>query len=158
MNSFSDAWLVQHQAKMAAMRAEPVAVAAPASELVEFVLPHATLLLNTLLRMHWTVRRKYQKSLAGEIAALTRDAAGHQPFDRASILVTRYCLQLADPDNLPSSAKCILDSIVVRSTRNPDGIGLIQNDTAAHITLEVRQVKVSKQAEQRTTVRIERLA
>jgi hypothetical protein len=156
MNAFSEAWYRAHQAKMTAIRAEPVAAAASAP-VIEFCLPHATLLLNTLLRMHWSERRKYQRSLSAEIAALTLARRPGEPFQWAKVTIARHSLQLPDADGLAGGMKPLLDCLLVRSTRHPDGLGFCVDDGPAHMELSVSSVRVKKQSEQRTHVRIERL-
>mgnify|MGYP003520425803 FL=1 len=114
--------------------------------------------MNVIKRMHWA---KYGRT-RNQIAWLVRVAlAGHQlpddPIKRCEITVVRYARRLLDEDNLPSSAKIILDVLQPISKRNPSGIGVIYSDAPEFARVHVKQEKVGK-ADVRMVVRIEELA
>lgn len=102
---------------------------------------------NTYLWAHW---RRY-KAIKDRWALLVR-AAGIPPvaaFPRAKVGIMRYGKALLDPDNLVASAKPALDSLRL--------MGYLEDDTAAHITLDVRQEKAGKGQEPCTLIVIESL-
>jgi hypothetical protein len=152
MPGFSEAWLREYQAK----RAAPIAVASPA--LIEFTLCRPTPLLNELIRMHWRARGIYQRSVSLEIARLVPDVPGRVPFARARVTVVRYSVQDPDIDGLIGGLKLMIDTLLVRSERHKDGLGFIVDDGPEHMTLDARPCRAAHRTEQKTIVRIERLA
>lgn len=150
--SFSEAWLREYQAK----RAAPIAAMSPA--LVEFTLCRPTPLLNELIRMHWRARGIYQRSVSSEIARLVPDVPGRAPFVRARVSVVRHSVQEPDVDGLIGGLKLMIDTLLVRSDRHKDGLGFIVDDGPECMTLDARSCRVGTRKEQRTAVRIERLA
>lgn len=88
---------------------------------------------NTYLWAHW---RRY-KAVKDRWALLVR-AAGTPPtkaLERAKVGICRYGKKLLDPDNLVFCAKPALDSLRLA--------GYLVDDTAARITLDVRQERVA---------------
>lgn len=158
MTTFDATWLAQYQTKMATFRGAPLPDLLPPPDLIEFSIPHATMLLNPLLRLHWAKRRAYQKGIAAEIFALTPQYRACEPMRRARVTITRYSTQLPDADGLVGGMKPVIDCLLARSDRHPDGLGFLVDDGPAHMEMSVSSVRVSKQAQQRTNVLIERLA
>ena len=151
MNTFDEAWLKAHQAKMAALkpRREPPAV-------IRFTLAKPLKLLANE-RMHWTALNRYGKAIGAEVARLTRDIGPMEPFERARVFIERVSIREPDRDNLYSSVKPLVDSLLEQSARHPRGLGFVVDDTPAHMMLEVVHVKAQGRASQCTTVTIERL-
>ena len=153
---FDEAWLKAHEAKMAATKSAPATLPAPAPPddgIITFTLPRAIPLLNELLRMHWSMRRKYQQSLSAEIAQLISHALGRTPLERATVTITRY--SVGTPDHDGCTPKSLLDCLLVRSATHPAGLGLLIDDSPAHLTLRVIPVVCATRKEQRTEVKIE---
>jgi hypothetical protein len=147
---FTQAWLRQYQSKH---QAAPLDTGP-----ITFTLSKPTLLLNQLVRMHWTARGRYQRALAEEIASLVPHIPGRQPLQHAVVTVERRSVGIGDQDGVIGGLKPMIDCLLVRSTRHPTGLGLILDDDPAHMTLIVRAIRVQKRAEQCTVVRIEREA
>lgn len=154
--TFSEQWLQEHQAKMAAGRA----VQPPprqSLDLITFTLARPFPLLNRTLRVHWAVRRRDRKAMAEEIARLGVWPAGAPVMQEAIVTITRYSLQAPDTDNLYGGAKGLVDCLLVKSDLHPNGAGIVLDDSPSHMTLIVRSEVVRKRAEQRTEVTIRRL-
>lgn len=88
---------------------------------------------NVLLRMHWAkrgrVRRRVAWMLMAELLKHKRPMSS-TPIQRCNVRILRYAKQAPDGDNLPSSAKLILDVLQPLSKRHPDGLGVIENNSA----------------------------
>ncbi len=118
-----------------------------------FTLDEPTILMNQYQRMHWAKRRRYMKTLAWKI----RDAAKppHQPIQQCEVHIARYSTGSPDLDGLYGGVKGVLDCLIVCTTRNPHGLGFIQDDSPAHILkLDVIPVRVKKRFEHRTEITI----
>lgn len=151
MTAFDEAWLREHQGRMAKAKRQ-----LPAS--FGFTLPYILKAPNVMLRMHWAKRSKYVKELSAAVDRLTTDLPiGAPPLETALVTVTRYCLTELDTDAIAASCKSLLDVLQPRSERHPHGLGFIVNDNPLHLSLIARQLKVTKRAEQRTVVLIERV-
>ena len=147
MSQWSEAWLREYQAKRQA------AVAVPASASISFTLNRPTPLLNVLMRMHWRARGKYQRSLSAEIASKVPHVPGRQPFQRATMTITRFSVGVApDEDGLIGGTKILQDCLLIRSTRHPDGLGIIVDDSPGHLTVSVKAIRCRTRKEQRTEV------
>ncbi len=79
MAGFDEAWLAQYQAK----RAGAPTVTAPVWPL-RFTLAKPTVLLNVLMRAHWSRRRKYQSAIASEVAGLVPLLPVGAPLQKAA--------------------------------------------------------------------------
>lgn len=145
MTEWSEAWLRDYRARIHAPTPQhPTEIA--------FVLSKPTPLLNQLLRMHWTKKRKLQQSLSAEIARLVPAFPGRKPFDKATLTVRRYSVQECDRDGLYGGVKILADCLLVRSERHPDGLGFLVDDSPAHLTWDIESVLCGKRADQRTVV------
>lgn len=51
------------------------------------------------------------------------------PISRSALEIERYCAGSLDWDNAYGGLKPLLDCLVAPSARNPDGLGLIQDDS-----------------------------
>jgi hypothetical protein len=102
---------------------------------------------NTYVRAHWARYSGIKKRWAWLVAA-----AGNRPATallRAKVGICRYGKRLLDPDNLVGAHKPTLDAL--RSC------GYIADDTAAHITLDIRQERVGRGQEPCTLIVVESL-
>jgi hypothetical protein len=146
--NFSEAWYRDHLAKRAGQPLPANAV------VVRFTLKRPTKLLNEVLRMHWRARRNYAKALSGEIAKLVGIIT---PMERASDTIERFSVKEPDFDGLVGGVKQLVDCLLIRSERHPHGLGLIRDDSPAHLDLIVRHCPVTTLKGQGTTVTLERL-
>ena len=147
--AFSEAWLHQHQTKMASYAAPPKA--GP----IVIVLREPFLLLNVLLRMHWRARSRYAASVSAEIAAASAPREAAPPLERARVRIERHSTGIADQDGLYGGAKLVVDCLLAKSKRHPHGLGFIVDDAPDRLTLEVVGVKATARDAQRTVITIE---
>jgi hypothetical protein len=155
MSAFDASWLAQHQTKMASFRGEPIR---PAPLLIEFSIPHALKLPNQTNGRFWPASHAYRKRLLPMVAEAVNPWAGHQPMERARLTFTRYSVGTPDPDAVHGCIKPLLDLLLVQSKTHPSSFGLIRDDSPDLIEYMAVGIKVAHRAEQRTSVRIERLA
>lgn len=152
---FDDAWLNAHNAKMAAFRGEPTR---PAPLLIEFSIPAALKLPNETNSQHWIKSYAYRKRLVPMVAEAVKPWAGHAPMERARVEITRFSVGVGDQDNITASVKPLLDLLLLRSRTHPHSFGLLVDDSPGHIDLVVVGAKAERRSDQKTAVRIERLA
>ena len=148
MNGFTEAWLREHQARLLRDNAF-------GQDIVQFTLEKPVKLLNEVLRMHWTERRRYAKALAAQIAQ--RHKGIILPMQQAAVTVTRYSVREPDHDGLIGGCKLLIDCLLMRSDKHPHGMGYIVDDSPKHLTFKAIHVKAETLKAQGTTVRIERL-
>jgi hypothetical protein len=126
---------------------------------IAFVLPFALDSLNVRDRKHFAQRHRDQDRLRLEvIAALGGTRYLPRPaFARARITVIRQSPGSLDPDGLPATVKGLVDILCVSSAVHPHGLGVIEDDSARHIDLAVRQEQCAR-GSAATTVLVEELA
>ena len=79
-----------------------------------------------------------------------------EPLKTSFLVVTRQCAGTGlDWDNAYGGLKPLLDCLVSPSARNPDGLGLIQDDSPAHMPFPpfMRQIP-GKKSQSQTLVEI----
>ena len=82
-------------------------------------------------------------------------ANGDRPWDRAHVsLVWKHHRMGPDQDNALSSLKALLD---VLHSRSPRPLGIVVDDSPAHMTVELRTQKVRSKAEEGILVTIVRV-
>lgn len=107
--------------------------------------------------MHYLAYRKLRREWRAKILAalsaqgLIRPA----PVSPAVLVVDRYSAGQLDWDNAYGGLKPVLDCLVVPGTRNPDGLGLIADDSPRALPFPpiVRQLR-GKRAEGRTVISV----
>lgn len=125
--------------------------------MIRFELPFLLPTLNVLLREGRWRRGKARNKLAWEIVAAIGPQRPQQPFRRARVRVERHCIQPIDPDNM--AVKSLLDVLQPLSLRHPCGLGIITDDSAACVTLELPPtIRVRHRVDQKTVVTIEEIA
>lgn len=130
--------------------------------MIRFELPFDLPSLNSLLRgggrngKRRGVRKK-RSDLAWSVSVAIGGQKPSSPLPRVRIRVERHSFRLLDPlDNLPASAKALMDVLQPYSTRHPAGLGIIADDSPlCVIHAEVVQFKLSGRAEPKTVVIIE---
>lgn len=178
MAGFSEAWLRQYQSQIETWKSKPTATVIgagaalkttmarqkPAAEggvgvpvrstPISFTLSRPTPLLNITLRQHWSNRRKGQAAMSAEIAVLVPHVLGRRPFERALVTITRYSVREPDEDGFRGGLKSLIDCLLVRSERHPNGLGFIVDDAPDHLTTHATSVLVHTYREQRTEVSV----
>lgn len=100
--------------------------------------------LNTLLRMHWSKRRRMQQEVAWECMRAMRLSGIRidSPIEHCDIVIVRHSRREPDPDGMPGTAKLLLDALQPRSKTHPCGLGVIADDGPKCIRrLEVRHAQ-----------------
>lgn len=152
MRSFDESWLAEYRRKRAADGNY-------LPNTIEFSLPVVTPTLNALMRTHWGRRAEQQRTLSRMIAREVQPfLATSDTFERARVTITRRSVQLPDHDGLVGGMKQLIDCLLTRSTKHPNGLGLIRDDSPAHMELVAKSERVAKRDEQGMHVLIERLA
>ena len=123
---------------------------------IELEIPMRTPTTNKLVRTHWAKRGRIGRQVAKELwiaMVLARIPRPEKPIRRFRIEIMRESTKEPDRDGLFGSAKFILDALQPPSRRHPYGIGLIADDSPAHmLDLDVRHVHGKGE---RTRIRIE---
>ncbi len=109
---------------------------------------------NTMLRTHWSARRRYIADLAWQVRAALLGPLPTSPIARARVTVWRHSVQPLDSDALAGSVKFLLDVLQPPSPRHPYGLGVLQDDRADCCELTVRWVTTKHRTDQRMVVEI----
>ena len=126
--------------------------------MLEFTLTAPTPSLNQTLRMHPQVKRRQRSNWAWEITGTMLGKRPAQPLARARVTIWRHSVGTLDHDNAVGGAKGLVDVLKpMHPTRNPCGLGIIADDSPAHLELVVHQVKETKRTGHRTVVRVEEI-
>lgn len=87
---------------------------------------------NVIKGMHFHAYRKLrQQWQMMTLVQLGRRPS--QPIQQAFLVVERQCAGTLDWDNAYGGLKPLLDCLVAPSVRNPDGLGLIADDSPKHM-------------------------
>ncbi len=100
----------------------------------DFELPEETPSNNVIKGMHWHAYRQLRQKW--RVRVLSRGLAGKkpaQPLRQAALVIDRHCAGELDWDNAYGGLKPLLDCLVGASTRNPDGLGLVADDSPRHM-------------------------
>lgn len=125
------------------------------SRVFEFSIAELPPTMNVIKRMHWAKYRQVRNHIAWLVrAALAGHPLPADPIQRCKITIVRHGRNLVDEDNLPSSAKMILDVLQPHSKTHPSGIGVIQSDAPEYARIHVTQERAGK-ADVRMVIRIE---
>lgn len=97
-----------------------------------------TLLLNQLLKIHWSKKPKLRREIAWQIrAAMTPAIKSQEPVSEFKLHVDRYAYhtvkQKPDQDGLIGGLKPYIDTLCEQCARNPYGLGIVVDDSAKHM-------------------------
>jgi hypothetical protein len=108
---------------------------------------------NVIKGMHFHAYRKLRQQWQLMVLAGLKGRKPLQPIQQAFLVVERECAGSLDWDNAYGGLKPLLDCLVVASARNPDGLGLIADDSPKHMPIPpfVRQ-KLGKRGQGKTRV------
>jgi hypothetical protein len=99
----------------------------------ELVLQDSSPSNNTIKGMHPQVYKKLRNAWKQKVVAAV-GTAPDTPIDKAFLIIERYCAGSGlDWDNAYGGLKPILDCLVRPSARNPDGLGIIEDDNPANM-------------------------
>lgn len=131
----------------------------PGALVLTLDLPEATPSNNTVKGMHYRVYQKTRQAWRARVqAALT--AAGYElpavPLARSHLEIERYSAGGGlDWDNAYGGLKPLLDCLVSASARNPDGLGVIEDDNPTAMPRAPALTQhPAKRGEGRTVVRV----
>jgi hypothetical protein len=116
----------------------------------------ATASNNVIKGMHFHAYKSLRKSWQKLVFAALGGVLPKAPIDKSFLVITRYCAGAGlDWDNAYGGLKPLLDCLVMPSTRNPDGLGLIVDDNPKNMPYApfVKQEK-AKMRDGRTVVQI----
>lgn len=111
---------------------------------------------NAIKGMHFHVYKKERNTWQQRTQAALAGQERLAPLKKAFLVIHRECSGSGlDWDNAYGGLKPLLDCLVSPSTRNPSGLGLIQDDNPSNMPFPpfVRQLS-AKRGEGRTTVDI----
>lgn len=108
----------------------PPEISMPPRELIyELHLPAATPSNNAIKGMHFHAYKKLRNGWRASVLAAIGGKVPAAPIARSALEIERYCAGTLDWDNAYGGLKPLLDCLVSPSTRNPDGLGLIEDDS-----------------------------
>jgi len=117
------------------------------SQVITFTVHMPTPSLNETQRMHWAKRAKLASMWHLAIAVKTNHAP--RATGKRKLVIDRRGKRALDADNLVGGAKAVIDVI--------KKLGLIVDDNAANLDLEVRQTKLDRGMSPHTFFTIEDL-
>lgn len=136
-------------------------MSSPGVLVYSFEIDEATPSNNTLKNAHFRVYQGLRRRWRGMVEA-SLEEAGHglgadapAPLASCRLEIDRHSVGSLDWDNAYGGLKPLLDCLVQPSARNPDGLGLIADDSPKHMPSApvVRQLP-AKRGAGRTAIRI----
>jgi hypothetical protein len=104
---------------------------------------------------HFHAYKKLRNGWRANVLAAIGGKVPAAPIGRSGLEIERYCAGSLDWDNAYGGLKPLLDSLVAPSARNPDGLGLIEDDSPKFMPEAPRVFQLpAKRAEGSTAVRI----
>jgi hypothetical protein len=128
----------------------------PPRELIyELHLPEPTPSNNAIKGMHFHAYKNLRNGWRADVLAAIGGKVPAAPIGRSALEIERYCAGSLDWDNAYGGLKPLLDCLVAPSARNPDGLGLIADDSPRFMPEAPRVFQLpAKRAEGSTVVRI----
>ena len=99
-----------------------------------FEIPEPSPSNNTIKELHYHAYR--QLRLMWKVKVLSKGFPGGRPstpIQRAALVVARRCAGMLDWDNAYGGLKPVLDCLVLKTKRNPDGLGVVVDDSPRHM-------------------------
>ena len=109
-------------------------------------LPTETLSNNVIKGMHFHTYKSTRNKWRAMVNEALNGAVVAAPIQKAGLVVVRNCAGYLDWDNAYGGLKPMVDCLVAPSKRNPDGLGLIQDDNPVAMPHPpyIQQVKVKR--------------
>jgi len=108
----------------------------PELAVFQFRLGTQTPSVNEIRSMHYQAYRKLRRAFQMEVWASLL-AAGYRipaaPLQTVGLYIERGSAGLLDWDNAYGGLKPLLDCLVSKTPKNPDGLGIIQDDSPRHM-------------------------
>lgn len=123
-----------------------------------FVLPFCVESLNLRDRKSYWQRTRDKNAMSMEITAALNGPRHfpRPPWRNVRVTVNRCSAGRLDKDNAVASVKSVLDCLCIKSSRHPQGLGIIEDDSDELCDLIVTQSSAAP-GKGSTVVRIERL-
>ncbi|PHV48370.1 hypothetical protein CSQ91_21580 [Janthinobacterium sp. BJB301] len=115
----------------------------PRELLYELHLPEPPPSNNAIKGMHFHAYKKLRNGWRARVLAAISGKAPTTPLVRSALEIERHCAGSLDWDNAYGGLKPLLDCLVVPSARNPDGLGLIQDDSPKFMPEAPRMAQVT---------------
>ena len=99
-----------------------------------FELPEPSPSNNTIKELHFHAYRNLR--LMWKLKMLSRAfprGKPAEPIKKAALVIVRRCSGMLDWDNAYGGLKPLLDCLVVKTKRNPDGLGVVVDDSPRHM-------------------------
>ncbi len=87
--------------------------------------------MNTARPLHWGAKTRLRQDLSWWFRAHSKPPK--EPWQKARIHITRHSSVKPDYGNLVESAKPLLDVLQPNSSRHPQGLGFIIDDSPDHL-------------------------
>lgn len=120
--------------------------------LVTIELDEPTILLNRWQRLHFRDKKRHMERIAWMVKASVRNVG--EPMQQCAITVHRYSAETPDWDGLYGGLKPLLDCLVVPTSRNPMGLGLIRDDNPECVISLTAQPCYAPRKQGRTVVNV----
>lgn len=106
-------------------------------------LPVETPSNNVIKGMHFQVYKNTRWTWRMMVQAALKGIRPLEPIEQSGLVIVRRSAGELDWDNAYGGLKPVLDCLVMPSTRNPDGLGLIRDDSPKSMPFPplVKQVK-----------------
>ena len=101
----------------------------------ELAFPVETPSNNVIKGMHFHAYRTLRKQWSLMVMSALKGRRPSEALERSFLVIERECAGSLDWDNAYGGLKPLLDCLVLPSERNPDGIGLIADDSPKHMPL-----------------------
>lgn len=102
---------------------------------------------NPNQRMHWSVKSRWNREWRSEVIIASQNIKskiGTTPIKgKVAITMLFKSINLMDEDNAVAACKPLIDGLTVKG-----GSGVLADDTTKHMSIKVKQIKVSKIADQ----------
>lgn len=121
-------------------------------------MPEASPSNNTIKGMNRFVYQELRQRWQGFVLDGLNNHLPAKPLEKSALIVVRHSSGGLDWDNAVGGLKPLIDCLVKRSARNPDGLGLVRDDNPDNMPIApfVHQVK-AKRGKDRTEVLLYRL-
>lgn len=100
----------------------------------QLCIPRETPSNNELRGLHFHAYKDMRRMWRMEVMAALKGKRPKAPIQRSFLKITRSCAGGGlDWDNVYGGLKPLLDCLVARTDKNPDGLGLIQDDSPKYM-------------------------
>lgn len=112
----------------------------------DLALPAETPSNNVIKGMHFQVYKTTRWNWRLMLQAALKGHRPEKPIEKAGLIIVRSCAGQLDWDNVYGGLKPMVDCLVAPSVRNPDGLGLIEDDNPVAMPFPpyVEQVKAKR--------------